>query len=160
MTSTYLIFLTLILDKMSLQLWNNLMNDFSVVPSTFESGWGTTPNLTKDLIPIMGTDLTESDQQYNVHVDLPGVEPSDLEISIQDNFLVIKADRKQVHEETTDKFHSRERAYGKVQRRIRLPTNANVDEAQSKFKNGVLCITFPKKAGEEQAVKKLNISTD
>lgn len=136
------------------------MNDFSMVPS-LESGWFNQPtSVTKDLIPIMSTDLTESDQQYNVHVDLPGVEPSDLDISIADNFLVIKAERKQVHEETTDRFHSRERAYGKVQRRIRLPGNANVDEAQSKFKNGVLYITFPKKAGEEQAVKKLNISTD
>lgn len=136
-----------------------MMNDLSMVPSLGYGSFGQS-NLTRDLIPIMGTDLTESDQQYNVHVDLPGVDPSDLEISIADNFLVIKAERKQVHEENTDRFHSRERAYGKVQRRIRLPSNANTDEVQSKFKNGVLSITFPKKAGEEESVKKLHISTE
>jgi HSP20 family protein len=139
-----------------------MMNDFSVVPS---SDWGWSSNLqpmqslTKDLVPIMSTDLIETDQGYNVHVDLPGVDPNDLDISIVDKFLVIKAERKQVHEHNSDKVHSMERSFGKVQRRICLPTTADIDHAESKFKNGVLSISFPKKENAEGDVKKLRIDT-
>lgn len=50
--------------------------------------------------------------------------------------------------------HTMERKYGKVERRIRLPANADSDGAATSFKNGVLTITFPKK---EMKVRKLNV---
>ncbi len=139
-----------------------MWNDFAMMPSPSDWGWnGSGKELTKDLVPIMGTDLIESDNSYNVHADLPGVEPKDLDISIVDRFLVLKAERKYVHEENNDKVHSMERSFGKVQRKIRLPANADLDSAETKFKNGVLTITFPKKAIEpEGEVKKLKIDTN
>lgn len=147
---------------MSLSAWNNAMNDFSVIPSS-DWGWSSSfqpmQNLTKDLVPIMSTDLIETEQGFNINVDLPGVDPNDLDISIVEKFLIIKAERKQVHEQNTDKVHSMERSFGKVQRKIRLPAAADVDHAESKFKNGVLSITFPKKANAEGDVKKLRIDT-
>jgi len=111
------------------------------------------------LTPIMNTDLVESEKDFYVHVDLPGVEPTDLDVSIADKFLVLKAERKQSHEEKTGRIHTMERSFGSVQRRIRLPNNADLDQAKSTFKNGVLSITFPKKADVAPEGRKLQINT-
>lgn len=119
----------------------------------------TSPNLTRELVPLMSTDLIESDKDFNIHVDLPGVEPSDLDISIIDKNLVITAERKQSHEVNNDKVHSMERSYGKVQRKIRIPNQADLDKAETNFKNGVLTITLPKKATPEGSVRKLDVKT-
>ena len=101
----------------------------------------------------MTADLIESDTEYSVHVDLPGVE--DMDITIKDGVLCMKAERKAVHELDNDIVHSYERSYGKVQRKILLPTNADTDHAQAKFRHGVLTVTFPKLGGGD--VKKLTI---
>eukprot|EP01038_Epipyxis_sp_PR26KG_P003977 gene3977-5699_t len=112
-------------------------SDFGLVNNT-TSG----KNDMKALAPLMTADLVESDTDYHIHVDLPGVE--DLDITIQDGFLTIKADRKCVHETNVNKMHSVERSYGKVQRSFSIPKNANVDNAEAKFKDGVLVVSFPK----------------
>jgi HSP20 family protein len=114
-------------------------------------------DVTKPMVPLMSADLVESDKDFNVHVDLPGVSDQDLDISIQDRTLVIKAERKIVNEEDNDRVHRRERQYGKVQRRIMLPINADMDNAQVQFTNGVLNVTFPKKEGASSGIKKLEI---
>eukprot|EP00981_Chlorochromonas_danica_P016311 scaffold16684_cov576-Ochromonas_danica.AAC.1 len=63
----------------------------------------------------MSTDLVESENDYHIHVDLPGIAPEDVEVSIVDNnkAVLIQAERKAVHEEKTDKVHSMERRFGK-----------------------------------------------
>lgn len=107
--------------------------------------------ITKPLAPLMSADLIESENDYHVHVDLPGVE--DLDISIKDRVLCMKAERKAAHEVETDVVHSFERSYGKVQRQIHLPANADVDRAQAKFRNGVLTVSFPKLPTSAGAMK-------
>lgn len=111
------------------------------------------------LSPIMNTDLIESERDFMVHVDLPGVEPKDLEVSVTDKFLVIKAERKHAHEEKTNKVHSMERSFGTVQRRIRMPNTADLELAKTSFKHGVLSITVPKKVEMKPASRKLEIET-
>ena len=122
---------------------------------------GATNSFFKQLSPLLGSDLVESETDYKIHVDLPGVEASDVDISLVENkYLVIQAERKFVHEEAKDKVHSMERSFGKVQRRFRLPVNADVDQANTTFKNGVLTLSFPKKVlSAEGSVRKLSIST-
>eukprot|EP01034_Spumella_vulgaris_P027883 gene27883-34666_t len=132
-------------------------NTMDLMP--FQGGLQTGLNeVTKPMIPLMSADLVESDKDFNVHVDLPGVSEQDLDISIQDRTLVIKAERKIVNEEDNDRVHRRERQYGKVQRRIMLPVNADMDKAQVQFTNGVLNVAFPKKEGTESGIKKLQIN--
>lgn len=125
------------------------------------SALGPWRSFNNELAPLMSTDLVESENDYHIHVDLPGIAPEDVEVSIVDNnkAVLIQAERKAVHEEKTDKVHSMERRFGKVQRKIRLPGNADVDAAQTKFKQGVLSISFPKKA-QTQSVRKLAIVSE
>jgi HSP20 family molecular chaperone IbpA len=162
----YLELLTLsppLFSIMSLSLWND--NDFfsrpfdetSLMP---RSSSQMNNQLTRDFMPLMGTDLIESEKSFSVNVDLPGVAPEDLDISIQDDCLCMKAERKYQHEENTDRVHSMERSFGKVQRKIRLPKNADMDRAETNMRNGVLTITIPKKAGMKDSSRRLQINMD
>jgi HSP20 family protein len=142
---------------MALSIWNDdfFTRPFDLAPFNTKSN-----SLTKDFMPLMGTDLIESDTGYSVHVDLPGVNPEDLEITVSGNDLVMKAERKFVHEEKNDKVHSMERSYGTVQRRIRLPKNADMDAALTNMKNGVLTVTVPKKSGQKDGSRKLQVNVE
>ena len=147
-------------DKMSLTPFNDFFHEFALFPSKNVTWPVVEKDLTKDLVPIMSTDLIEGTDNYSVNVDLPGVDPKDLDVTLDDKVLVISAERKHVHEEKTDKVHSMERSFGKVQRKIRLPNNADLDKVDTNFKNGVLSIIFPKKTGPDTSVRKIKINID
>lgn len=150
----------------------NALTSSDAKPSTITSNTTAdataTPNNTGGLPSLlrsaafgfMGTDLIESDSDFHIHVDLPGVQPEDLDVSVVDKYLVLKAERKHVHEDKSDKVHSMERSYGTVQRKIRIPQNADVDQASVKLRNGVLSISVPKKAPAVESVRKLAVKVE
>lgn len=117
-------------------------------------------SFSRDFSPLMSTDLIEAENDYQIHVDLPGVDPADLDVSISDKVLVISAERKHIHESNSHKVHSMERSFGKVQRKVRIPNQADLENVQTTFKNGVLTVTFPKKALPTNTVRKLTIQTE
>eukprot|EP01039_Chlorochromonas_danica_P007450 gene7451-8237_t len=111
------------------------------------------------------TDLIETDDAYLIHMDLPGIPPQDIDISLQAgekaSILTIQAERKALFDDKKDKAHSVERVIGKVQRRIRLPGNADCDQTQTSYKEGVLMIRLGKKKQETAEKKrKLIIQTE
>jgi HSP20 family protein len=112
---------------------------------------------TESLAPLLTSDLIESDTDFHVYADLPGVDVNDLEVSIDDNQLVIKAERKHVHVVGSDKIHSMERSYGKVMRSMRIPNNVDLNKVETLFRNGVLSVSFPKMAPAESSSRKLSI---
>lgn len=114
----------------------------------------------KPIAPLLSSDLVESPDAYTVMVDLPGVDPADLELSIVNNILMMKAERKHRHEVKSHRVHSLERSYGTVERRIPLPRDADLNEVQTSFKNGELTVTFPKLAEQQPSSKKLEIMTE
>ena len=89
------------------------------------------------------SDVLETEQHYQVLVDLPGVDGKDLHVLIDGHQLTIKADRKLIHEEN-EKVHTLERNYGAVLRIFKLPLSADMVHGEACFKNGVLSVTFPK----------------
>jgi HSP20 family protein len=105
----------------------------------------------RPLAPLMSADLIESENDFHVHVDLPGVE--NIDINTDNNFLTITADRKVLHEIDSDVAHTVERSSGKVKRRLPIPRNADVEHAKAKFRDGVLTVTFPKKEPSAPAKK-------
>eukprot|EP00388_Colpodella_angusta_P006471 GDKJ01019108.1.p1 GENE.GDKJ01019108.1~~GDKJ01019108.1.p1 ORF type:complete len:166 (+),score=26.45 GDKJ01019108.1:93-590(+) len=124
------------------------------------SGHGGEADLTRQLSPLLTSDLVETEKEFKVLADLPGVNPQDLELSIEGSTLLMKAERKHTHENKTDKYHSLERSYGKVQRRIKLPKNADLTNASTRFKDGVLTVTIPKVAEQPAAPTKLTINCE
>ncbi len=128
--------------------------------STRKFALGGAGDLTKQFSPLLTSDLVETDKDFKVLADLPGVSIEDLDVSIEGNVLVMKAERKHTHKTDTDKYHTLERSYGTVQRRIRLPKTADMANANTKFKDGVLTVTFPKLAELPPSSTKLKINSE
>ncbi len=102
-------------------------------------------------------DISEDDQALKVKVDLPGIKPEDVEISVSDDRLTIKGERK---EETEDdnketKVHRIERRYGSFYRSIALPPGTKADDVVAEADNGVITIHLPK--GEVTKAKRVAV---
>ena len=97
-------------------------------------------------------DLSETDDAIEVKVDLPGIKPDDVDISVSENRLTIQGERKE-EKETKDKTRHRvERHYGSFYRSITLPPGTEADKVAATSDNGVITITVPK-AAEAKATK-------
>lgn len=90
-------------------------------------------------------DIREEDKHFVILVDIPGVDPNGIEISMDKGILSIKGERKAESVETTGKLTSSERSYGAFYRRFALPDSADVNGISAVGKLGVLQISIPKK---------------
>jgi len=101
-------------------------------------------------------DIVETDKQYEIHVELPGLEKSDLSLKMEDGLLVLSGERKSVTEEKDRRFRRVERLYGRFERSFRLPKEADAEKIEAEFKNGLLMISIAKAqqvAGREIQVR-------
>lgn len=98
-------------------------------------------------------DISETDTEVKVSLDLPGVNPDDVSIDIRDNRLRVSGTTER--EKTDEKPYRYERTYGRFERQVTLPTHVKEEEVQAKYKDGVLNITLPK--SEEDKAKKIFI---
>jgi HSP20 family protein len=88
-------------------------------------------------------EVSQRDGQLIVRADLPGMKPEDVKVEVADGALTIEGERKFEHEEDRGSMHRTERRYGRFYRMLPLPEDANVQQAQAKFENGVLQVTVP-----------------
>ncbi len=95
-------------------------------------------------------DVYETDQELVVKAELPGVKKENVEVSIRDNTLYIRGEKKEEKEEKTEAYHRVERVYGKFERVLPLPTDVKVESAKAEFKDGVLEIRIPKAEGAKE----------
>jgi HSP20 family protein len=89
-------------------------------------------------------DVTETKDAVVVKAEVPGVEPKELQVTVQGDILVIKGEKEETKEEKDERVHRMERSYGAFTRAVRLPTPVNAEKVDASFKNGVLTITLPK----------------
>ncbi|VYT70218.1 Hsp20 family protein [Clostridium tertium] len=101
-------------------------------------------------------DLKETDNNYIVEADLPGVDKKDIDISYSNGYLDISAKRDNVIEENKDNYVRKERSYGEFKRSFYID-NVEEDKIQADFENGVLKINLPKLNKEISPVKKIEI---
>ena len=91
-------------------------------------------------------DIKEEDKRFVIQADIPGVDPKDIEISMDKGVLTIKGERKSESTEDTGKVTRVERLHGVFHRRFALPDSADADGITATGKHGVLEIAIPKKA--------------
>lgn len=89
-------------------------------------------------------DLVEEKDRLLAHVELPGIDPKSVQVSLQGDLLVIQGERKEEHEETQGKYLKREHAYGSFQRSVQLPYHVQADKVKAQYKNGIMTIVLPK----------------
>ena len=89
-------------------------------------------------------DFSETKEFFFVNMEVPGLDPKEIKISLQDHILTISGERKKEEEEKDERFYRIERSYGTFTRSIRLPMPVEENKVNAVFKNGVLTISIPK----------------
>jgi HSP20 family protein len=89
-------------------------------------------------------DVSETKDSLIVKVEVPGMDPKDIQISLQENLLTIKGEKRRDWEEKDEHYHRVERAYGMFARSVRLPVTVDESKVTASFKNGLLIVTLPK----------------
>lgn len=97
---------------------------------------------TADWTPAV--DIKETDTAFVITADIPGVDPKDIEVNMENGVLTIRGERKEEKEEEKEGYKRIERVRGTFYRRFSLPDTADADKISAKSKNGVLEITIPK----------------
>ncbi|HNX68507.1 MAG TPA: Hsp20/alpha crystallin family protein [Candidatus Omnitrophota bacterium] len=100
------------------------------------------PGFAADYFPAV--DLHESETQYALSMDVPGMERKDLDISVTGNTLTVKGERKSEEKKKEKGWFYSERKYGFFQRSIELPTEVDGDKITATYKDGVLELLVPK----------------
>ena len=124
------------------RLWHN-----------FGQEGGEARNVENWAIPL---DVVQQEDNIVVKASVPGVNPEDLDISIENDVLIIRGQTKEEHERQEGNYLMRERRSGSFYRALRLPDTLDSDQAQPHYENGVLSITFPRM--ESQRAKRLQIT--
>jgi len=118
-----------------------------------------------DLAPVLNEgvsmfqprlDIVETEKEVRITADLPGLEEKDIELSLNENTLSLKGEKKSEEEEEGKNFYRRERTYGAFYRDIELPAEVEASKVEATFKNGVLTVVLPKQEKKEES-KKISI---
>jgi HSP20 family protein len=95
--------------------------------------------------------VSETDNEIRSTAELPGVTEQDIDVSLDDDVLTIRGEKKFERKDDKENFHFVERSYGTFQRSLRLPFPVDPDQVQASFENGVLTVTVPKTGRQERS---------
>ena len=131
-------------------IWDlrGLIDDFfndSVFPAFFSGGPG-----------MMRTDIRETDKEYVVEVELPGVNKEDIKLDLKDDMLTISVERKEEVNEEKEKYVRRERKYGSYSRSFYVDGIRN-EGVKAKYADGILTVNLPKEEGKKETGRSINI---
>ena len=98
-------------------------------------------------------DVSETEDSYEVHAELPGVTKDDLHVSVKDGYLTLSGEKRQEKVDDTQNYRRVERRYGSFQRKFRLPGEVETDDIKAGYSDGVLTLSIPK----PEAVKPTDI---
>ena len=125
-------------------LFNQLQNEINRL---FESrvgpaGEDSSTVVTSHWMPAV--DIREETDRFVLYADVPGVDPKDIEVTMENGVLTIRGERKLESEEEREGYKRTERARGTFYRRFSLPDSADPERVSARGKNGVLEVTIPK----------------
>jgi HSP20 family protein len=89
-------------------------------------------------------EVSETKDAILVKAEVPGMESKDIQLSLQENMLTIRGEKKQEKEEKDEHYYRSERSYGSFARVMRLPSTVDASKVTATFKNGVLKVMLPK----------------
>jgi HSP20 family protein len=128
------------LDSMtSLRRLNSVLDEaFNAWPYQSEQNGA----LTSAWLPAC--DVFEDREAVKIMAEVPGVRPEDVKLSIENNLLTIRGEKKQHAEEKTERVHRYERSYGTFERTFALPTTVDPEKIAATYSQGILTVTIPK----------------
>jgi HSP20 family protein len=137
------------LQRQMNSLFDDFFSGFDLAPRALGSGaFGVfTPSI----------DVKESDNDFTIRAELPGVEEKDIEVTVTNDAVTIRGEKKEEKEDKGKNYYYMERSYGSFNRVIPLAVETDANKAQASFKNGVLNITLPKSASAKAKGTKVPI---
>ncbi len=102
-------------------------------------------------------DVTENDKEVRVRAELPGVDEKDVEISVENDMLIIRGEKREERTDDGERRRFVERSYGSFERAIRLPFAPEGEEITANFKDGVLTVTAKKPPELSRSTKRIPI---
>lgn len=110
-------------------LFNRFFGDFA---GETAGGW----------VPAL--DVAEGEDAVTVKAELPGVQPDDIDLTVEGNSLILSGEKKETREENEGAYHHVERRYGRFRRTVPLPAGVDAEKIEATHHDGVLTITLPK----------------
>jgi HSP20 family protein len=104
--------------------------------------------------------VSENDRDIEVTVEVPGMDQNDVDVSLRDDVLTIKGEKKQEKEEKDKEYYHVERSYGSFYRSLQVPCEVDQDNINAAFKKGVLKITLPKSTKAQENVRKIEVKDE
>lgn len=142
-------------------LFGAMRDDMNRVLERFEGGWSRWPSLftrgNGDMTIVPQLDVREDDKSITVEAELPGVAEKDLSVTLNNGVLRIKGEKKHERDEKKDNYYLAERSFGSFERLLRLPDTIDEAKLDTRFEQGVLKITAPKRAKAIKAEKKIEM---
>jgi HSP20 family protein len=105
-------------------------------------------------------DIFETEQNVVLKAELPGVDPKDVEVRVENNTLFLKGQRKFENEVKEENYHRIERSYGSFTRTFALPGTINAENVSAEYKGGVLTLTMPKREEAKPKTIKINVNNN
>lgn len=120
----------------------------NVLDRVFDQGMGRLPVRNGDDLgdATLGLDVYETNEEYVVKAAIPGIDPKDVSIEVEDDVLTIKGETAESEDVKEETYLRRELRWGSFSRALRLPPTVDAENAQATFENGVLKLSLPKKA--------------
>jgi len=103
-------------------------------------------------------DIYETEEAIVLKAELPGVDPKDVEVRVEDNTLYLKGERKFEKEVKEQNYHRVERSYGSFARSFSLPNSISTDKVKAEFKDGLLTLTMPKREEAKPKTIKIDVT--
>ena len=90
------------------------------------------------------TDVSEDENNLQISMELPGVDPDDVRLSLENNILTIRGEKRHRSDENNERIHRFERTFGVFERTFALPNTVDPDKIEARYENGVLLVRLPK----------------
>lgn len=118
----------------------------------------TSPRLVESIEWMPPVELVEEDGEYLLTAEVPGMEKNDVDVSVEDNVLTLKGEKRSERKMDDGRAHICERSYGAFERSFTLPRNVKVDEIDAEFHDGVVEVHLPK--AEEATGRHIEIKSE
>ncbi|HMD78169.1 MAG TPA: Hsp20/alpha crystallin family protein [Terracidiphilus sp.] len=117
---------------------------------------GESPMTTASFVPAV--DIYEDEKKVMLKLEVPGIEQKDLDVSVENNTLTVKGERKFENEEKEENFHRIERRYGSFFRAFTLPSTVDTENVKAAYNAGVLKLELAKKPEAQPKQIKINVA--
>ena len=134
---------------------NQLRRDMDRMFETRAEGEESSAVATSAWVPAV--DIKETKDAFEIHADIPGVDPKDIDVHMENGILTIKGERESEKKEEKEGYKRVEREWGSFYRRFSLPDTADAQKISAKSKHGVLEITIPKQ--EKVQPRKISVNS-